>query len=398
MSSDRLIAVRNEQCLDCGFCREFIACPVHVSGCIGCGACVKSCPENAIHLEARAESAPLIHFTVDGKDSVVAGRLSVLQALVELGLLPNENGGIRGHCGTGGCWNCEVLVDNSLALACMTPLKEGMAIRLDPEAVGRKEPRRILTLMRPPPHFHPSIFTHGCNYACDLCHNWNLTFASTGLTLTPEEAVKRLCLDPERDTWVGISGGEPTLNRRWLVAAVRGIRRTVADIRIQLDTNASILTPDYISELVAAGVTDVSPDLKALHLETFMNVTGVRSKPAARVYLETSWESVRILDKTYRGRVMTAVSVPCHPRTHSLNELDAMARAIASINPDLPVTLIEYQPAFRRRTWPIAGKKAMEQVKELFESAGVKRVVVQGGAEVPQALDPLDLALSSEEF
>jgi len=398
MSPDRFIAVRNEKCLDCGFCREYIACPIQVSGCIGCGACVKSCPEKAIHLEARTEPAPPIHFTVDGKASVIAGHLSVMQALSELGFLPKTDSGATSHCGTGGCRNCAVLVDNALAPICITPLQEGTAIRLDPDAIGRQEPRRILTLMRPPPHFHPSIFTHGCNYNCDLCHNWNLTFSSTGPVLTPEETVKRLCLDPERDAWVGISGGEPTLNRKWLVSVVQNIRQTSSGTRIQLDTNASILTPDYIDELVEAGVTDVSPDLKALRLETFVNVTGVFSKPTARYYLENSWESVRYLDKEYRDRVLTAVSVPCHPRTHSMNELDAMARAVASINPEMPVTLIEYQPAFRRRTWPVAGKKAMEQVRCLFESAGVRRVFVQAGAEVPLAVDPLDLALSSEEF
>lgn len=398
MNADRFIAVRNETCIDCGFCREFIACPVKVSGCIGCGACVKSCPEKAIQLEAKTKEAPPIHFTVDGKASVIAGQLSVMQALSELGLLPKTDGGAYSHCGTGGCWNCAVLVDDALTPICITPLKEGAAICLDPGVINLKEPRRILTLMRPPPHFHPSVFTHGCNYNCDLCHNWNLTFSSTGSALTPEETAKRLRLDPDRDVWVGISGGEPTLNRKWLVTLIQNIRRTSAEIRIQLDTNASILTPDYIDELVQAGVTDVSPDLKSLRPETFERVTGVFSKTAVRHYLENSWESVRYLDDKYRDRVLTAVSVPCHPRTHSLNELEAMARAIASINPEMPVTLIEYQPAFRCRTWPVAGKKSMEHVKSLFESAGLRRVFVQGGAEVPMAVDPLDMALGSEEF
>ena len=115
--------------------------------------------------------------------------------------------------------------------------------------------KRVVTVMRPAPHGHPSIFTHGCNYRCDLCHNWDLTFSSTATSLTPSQAVAQLGLQPEKDRWIGISGGEPTLNRQWLVDTVRQLRRSVPESRIQLDTNASLLTPDYIDELIAAGVT-----------------------------------------------------------------------------------------------------------------------------------------------
>ncbi|MCS7103783.1 MAG: (2Fe-2S)-binding protein, partial [Candidatus Korarchaeum sp.] len=43
-------------------------------------------------------------------------------------------------CGTGGCWNCSVLVDGSLERACVTPVKEGMRISTEIEGV---EPLRI---------------------------------------------------------------------------------------------------------------------------------------------------------------------------------------------------------------------------------------------------------------
>jgi pyruvate formate lyase activating enzyme len=231
-----------------------------------------------------------------------------------------------------------------------------------------------------------------------LCHNWNLTFSNTGHALNPDETAKRLNLDLEQDHWVGISGGEPTLNRKWLLETIRAIRRIAPDVRIQLDTNASLLTPEYIDELVASGISDISPDLKATRLETFMKVCGVNSEKRALRYLETSWEAVRYLNATYKDQVFMAASVPCHPRTHSVDELKETAQTIASINPDIPVTLIEYQPAFRLRDWPFVSQKGMQQVQNLFEAAGLSKVIIQGGQDIPRAVDPMDLTLSSEEF
>ena len=389
-----LISVRSERCLDCGFCRQYVACSLSTTGCIGCGVCVKGCPQGAIDLQPRTAPGLPIKFKVNGDDCRVEGPLSVLHALEELGFPVKSDA----FCATGGCWSCAVVIDGALLPSCITPLREGMEIDLNPDKIQRLEPLRIVTLMRPAPHYHPSIFTHGCNFNCDLCHNWNLTFSSVGRTISPEQAVAGLNLDLEQDYWVGISGGEPTLNRRWLVQTVQEIRRVAPDIRIQLDTNASLLTPDYIDELVESGITDISPDLKAVRLDTFMKVCGITSEKTAGSYLNTSWEAVRFLNDMHGSQIFMAVSVPCHPNLHSIKELEEIAQTIVSINPEIPVTLIEYQPAFRLRDWPFVSRKAMDQVLKVFESIGLSRVIVQGGAEIPRPIDPLDLTLSSEEF
>jgi pyruvate formate lyase activating enzyme len=168
--------------------------------------------------------------------------------------------------------------------------------------------------------------------------------------------------------------------------------------RIQLDTNASLLTSELIDKLLAAGVTDISPDLKALRLDTFMKITGVASQGSAQLYLQNSWNAVKYISERYREQVFMAVSLPCHPRTHSKAELYDISAALVQIDPEMHVTLIEYQPAFRKRNWPILGEKVMEQARKIVESAGLHNVIVQGGTGIPRAKDPLDLHLSTEEF
>jgi pyruvate formate lyase activating enzyme len=403
MSRKRFVAVRGEDCLHCGFCEDYVDCPRDESGCIGCGICLKGCPQGSRRLVLRPNPSTEIRFTVNGEPCITENAASVLDLLNELGEKAGGGDAANGDerdsfCGTGGCWSCAVIVDGALARSCVTPLRQGMEIVTHSDALREVEPKRNATIMRPYPHRHPTIFVHGCNFHCGSCHNWDMTFASRGRALTPREAVSLLHLDPEQDCWVGISGGEPTLNRPWLLETVRQIRKTGGDMRIQLDTNASVLTTDYIDELVRAGITDMSPDLKALHLEPFMSLSGIRAKDAAQRYLNASWNAVRYLCQAYRGRVFTAVSLPYHPRIHSPRELEDIARALVEIDSEMPVTLIEYQPAFRSRDWPFIAPEAMEGARRILESAGLRRIVVQGGPDLPIAVDPLELALGSEDF
>ena len=354
-------------------------------------------------MRIRTNPVAKVQCIVDGEVFSVSGAASVLELLRRIGRGNVHHGDLKGGsegslCGTGGCWSCAVLIDGELSRSCVTPLRQGMEIVTGGVALRQVEPRRIVTAMRPHPHRHPTLFVHGCNYHCGSCHNWDMTFASSGRALNPSEAVSMLHLDAQNDYWVGISGGEPTLNRRWLVKTVGEIRKNFPGMRIQLDTNASLLTSDYIDELAQAGITDISPDLKAWHLETFMALCGIKSRKIARNYLDTSWKAVRYLREAYHSRIFTAVSLPYHPRIHSLQELRGAARAIAAIDRDMPVTLIEYQPAFRLRDWPFIGMDEMEEARRSLESSGLHRVIVQGGPDLPVAVDPLELALGSEEF
>lgn len=413
MIRDRQIAVRNDNCINCSFCTQYIACPAGSDGCIACGACVTACPQSARslkvvaagHLSDRAEKVNPLVFEVNGQVRQLPGSISVSRALEELGYITKKKktsvsscADPEDTCGTGGCWNCAVLIDDKRSRGCVTPLRSGMKIITDPKALGEVPPKRVVTIMRPAPHGHPSIFTHGCNYRCNLCHNWDLTFSSTAASLTPMQAVAQLALQPEKDRWVGISGGEPTINRQWLVETVQQLRRSVPESRIQLDTNASLLTPDYIDELIAAGITDVSPDFKAFDIKTFMTLSGVHDKKQSERYMQTAWQAIEYLQTRYADQIFMAVSIPCHPQIHSRSELEEMAVALATINPDIPVTLTELQPAFRIRDLPYIKRKTMEEAASFLENKGLRRIIIQGGQGIPQAVAPSELALCTEEF
>lgn len=403
------IAKKSAGCITCGFCDYYIHCPGSGPNCVGCGACLKGCPTGARVLTPVAGSRASVEIRVDGESHSVPGNIGLAGALATVGV----NGDERFCCGTGGCGACAVLVDGRLTRPCCTGVSQGMEIVTNREAIDALPPLRVVSFF--PGHLHASmsLFTHGCNYSCDFCHNWDLAFSSSDRALTPEEAaqvteqmIQQMAKMQQRDgapggdsgnRRTGISGGEPTLNRRWLVEYMTRLKATTPDVRIQLDTNASVLTPDYVDELFAAGMTDISPDLKGLTVETFRKITGVADPELAARYLDTSWRAVEYVLSEYADRLHVVVAVPYHPEIITGDEVLAMAHKLAAMKKNLDVNLIVYQPAFRRRAAAWAGAAEVDEVVQSMKSTGLT-VWLQTGKDIPRAVTPDDLQFSSEDF
>jgi pyruvate formate lyase activating enzyme len=275
-----------------------------------------------------------------------------------------------------------------------------MEIVTDREAIDRHPPLRLVSLL--PHHLYTSVFvfTYGCNFNCDFCHNWESTFASIGKPMTPQEAslVIGQFIGSSEKPRIGISGGEPTLNRRWLVGLLKELRAKKHGIRIQVDTNASLLTRDVIDELYEAGMTDISPDLKGLELDTFIKITGVDNEELAQRYLQTAWQSIEHIVTEYAGKLYYTVGIPYHPDLISKEEVYHMGKKLAGLDQNIDVNLIVYQPAFRARDLQEVAGASIDEAMGLLNNTGLKRVWCQEGQDIPSATDPDDLMLLGESM
>ena len=92
--------------------------------------------------------------------------------------------------------------------------------------------------------------------------------------------------------------------------------------RIHIDTNGSILTKDYIDELVEAGMTDIDPDLKGYYPETFMRITAIEDKGLVERYLNTAWDAVRYLIDKYKDRVFIGIGIPYNKELLSAQQIN----------------------------------------------------------------------------
>lgn len=403
---DHFIYKRNlDKCWNCGFCTDTVACP-NPESCIGCQSCYLACFREAIEPISR-KPGPQIEIIVNNNRLIVPSKITVKAALEFLGFqfsqFPSSNA-LFAPCQTGGCNSCNVLVNGIPQASCHTEIQEGQHIQTD--CLEDIEPRRIVGWYTPHPvggvgtpwiakdyaktqqtYIEVACFTAGCNLRCKTCQNFDTTYNSKAPSVTPLEAAT--ILTKVRHQFgvnrLAVSGGEPTLNRKWLLQFFTHLKQQNSDTkaRLHLDTNASILTPDYIDELIRAGVTDIGPDLKAVTLQTYQTITNIKNPNLAQQYLDTSWQAVEYLSNHYYPeQIFVGVGLPFNPdffpnEKIMIQELQEWGRRLAAINNRLQVCILDYRPTFRRRHIQRPLPDQVRWVKSLLENLGLKTVIAQ---------------------
>ena len=366
-------------------------------GCTGCGACVVACPHEAKGLTRSPEKRRTIELAIEGQTLEVPERITLLEALRMAGYSVGEVPGCDVHapCRTGGCWSCAVSLDGELRQSCITPVRRGMRVDLK---TGEFEPLRLVTgfhghqvggvgtphWLKPRGTFRyieVACFAHGCILRCPTCQNWEVTYSSSGEPLTPTQAAERMT-KARRQYGVdrmAISGGEPTLNRRWLVRYFEELHALNPDekARLHLDTNAVLLTPDYIDELVEAGMTDIGIDVKGIELRTFMRISGLGDEDLARRLHRIGWDALKHALDHHRQELFIGVGIPFNPKLISPEEVRKIGERIAGWDPAVQVCALDYRPEFRRRDNTKPRYDEMVEVKRVLEEAGLGCVICQ---------------------
>ena len=390
------VIIDKNRCSNCNYCKVAISCPGEEE-CTICGSCLAACPSSARKLVKGKKKSSVVTCTINGQQMQIPIHQTVLHVLKLLGFpitsYPTKES-IFAPCRTGGCYSCAVLINGELKPSCITPVSENMAIITQ---VKDETPKRIVSgfqghhvggvgtpkdlVSRPLSYLEVACFASGCLYRCPTCQNWQITYLSNVQPLSPEETVQKLTAERKRYQVdrMAISGGESTLNRKWLLQFVKQLKELNPDkdARIHVDTNAAILTTDYIDELIASGMTDIGPDLKGIHLETFMKITNQENKELAKKYLKTSWNAVKYILEEYPDRIFMGVGIPFNQACMSLDEIFEIGSALVKWDPEVQVTVLDYRPEFRAQNLIRPTIKEMSEVKNALEGSGLKKVICQ---------------------
>ncbi len=153
-----------------------------------------------------------------------------------------------------------------------------------------------------------------------------------------------------------ITGGEPTLDRGFLLDLVLNLKRRVEVKHITLSTNGYLLDRDYVMKLKEAGLDEVKLDIKAYNEQIHQWYTGMPNRP---VLMAARYLSESKLD----FRVETVLM----PGIVDEEEIERIAAFLAMIDSGIKYKIVKFAPGEAREK--VARRPGDEEIERAVNSA-----------------------------
>jgi pyruvate formate lyase activating enzyme len=210
-----------------------------------------------------------------------------------------------------------------------------------------------------------SIATVGCNFRCRFCQNWPLSQwprvnsgAVPGTPGTPAELVARAraagCAS------IAYTYTEPTV---FFELALETARRAAAASLANLFVTNGYMTREAL-ELLAPVLHAANVDLKSFSDRYYRKVCGATLAPVLA--------NIRAMRELGIWVEVTTLLVPGHNDTDE--ELRALTRWLASVDPDMPWHVSAFFPAYRMSHVPPTPPAALHRAARLGREAGLRYV------------------------
>jgi len=221
-------------------------------------------------------------------------------------------------------------------------------------------------------HFLPgskamSIATPGCNFRCGFCQNWQISQAPRrkegGIAGEPfaPEAVVRAALDSGCRS-ISYTYTEPTIFFEYAYDTARLARE--AGLANAFVTNG-YMTAEAL-EAIRPFLDAANVDLKAFRDESYKKTCGARLEPVL--------DSIRLMKTLGIWVEVTTLVVP--GLNDGASELDAIARFIASVDPDIPWHISRFHPDFEYTQAPATPVATLRAAAAAGHRQGLRYIYV----------------------
>jgi pyruvate formate lyase activating enzyme len=216
-----------------------------------------------------------------------------------------------------------------------------------------------------------AVFFHACSFNCLFCQNWYFMEETTRPRAhTVEELVAAV---DEQTSCICFFGGDPSPQAPFSLRAARRAREKAGGriLRICWETNGS-MHPSVLDVMVDTALRsggNLKFDLKAWDENLHIALTGVSNR--------------RTLDNLARAaggigeRVVPPLLIASTlliPGYISVQEVRDLARFIASIDRDIPYSLLAFHPHFHMADLPLTSRRLAEGCLEASMEEGLRRV------------------------
>lgn len=200
-------------------------------------------------------------------------------------------------------------------------------------------------------HFFPdkmilSAGTYGCNLSCNFCQNYGIAQEVRKGHHIPPSEILSFCLNAQSENSIGLAFtyNEPTIWYEYILKTAQLLKEH--HLQVVLISNGYIEVKP-LEELLPF-IDALNIDLKAFNNSFYQRNCKAQIDPVKNVI-------ERVAGKAHLE--ITNLLIP--DENDNLEEMEALARYIAGINPDIPLHLSRYFPAYKlkRMATPI---KTME--------------------------------------
>ncbi|HUU30426.1 MAG TPA: radical SAM protein [archaeon] len=216
-----------------------------------------------------------------------------------------------------------------------------------------------------------AVFFNACSFDCLFCQNWHyredsLRKGGSG----PQEIVDNV---DERTSCICYFGGDPAPQILYSLEASRLAmeKRAGRLLRICWETNGS-MNPAYLEEMAGIALKSggcIKFDLKAWHEELHLALCGVTNRQTL--------SNFELLAKRVSERPeppLLVASTLLVPGYVDEIEVRKIAEFIASLNPEIPYSLLGFYPHFYMRDLPRTSRRHADNCLKAAREAGLKRV------------------------
>ncbi len=218
-----------------------------------------------------------------------------------------------------------------------------------------------------------AVFFNACSFNCLFCQNWHYRENSLEKgVFGPEEIVDNV---DERTSCICYFGGDPSPQVRYSLKASRLARkkRKGEVLRICWETNGS-MKARYLKQMAGIAMKSggcIKFDLKAWSEEIHLALCGVTNR--------RTLANFKLLAKHIDQRPappLLAASTLLVPGYVDEQEVGKIADFIASLNPDIPYSLLGFHPQFYMHDLPRTSRAHADRCLKAARSAGLNRVKI----------------------
>lgn len=216
-----------------------------------------------------------------------------------------------------------------------------------------------------------AVFYHGCSFDCLFCQNWtHRQRVCDRKRITPEEIAQAV---DDRTSCICYFGGDPTPQAPHAIKvskkAIESAKGRI--LRICWETNGS-MNPGLLKEMVDLSLTSggcIKFDIKAWNDSLHAALCGVSNE---RTKGNFEWAARRMKERPEPPLLIAStLLVPGYIDEEEIREI---SRWIASLNLEIPYSLLVFYPQFFFKDLPVTPRDLAFRCKEVAEKEGLRRV------------------------